>query len=89
MCNYGAENSKKSRKQAEKSLIENSGSRKLGVTKWSLSDASASADFPAVLGTKPPAIVEKSCVLLTFAALCVTPRFVTPRFVAWQRTVVF
>ena len=37
----------------------------------------------------PPAIVEKSFVLLTFVALCATPQFVTARLVAWQSNICF
>ena len=31
-----------------------SGNRKMGCNKWGFSDASASADFPAVLEVDPP-----------------------------------
>ena len=56
------------------------GSFGLGVTKRGLSDASASAEVPVVLEAKSPTSNRWE----TFAALCVAPRFATPRYVAWQ-----
>ena len=42
-----------------------------GVTKWGFSDASARSDSSLVLeANPPPAIVDKSRVLLLFVALC-------------------
>ena len=62
-----------------------SGSHKWSVAKWGLSDASASVDFPAMLQQNhPPATVNQVAFCRFLLFFCVTPRFITPRFVVWQ-----